>query len=535
MGDVELQREVEALRLRLAELEAAGEARFRVMIEHGSDVTTLTSREGLIVYSSPAMTALSGFAPDELVGKAFLQMVHPDDRPRVTDAMATVRTRPLATCQVDARIVRKDGALRWVSATGTNLLDDPAVGAIVGNLRDVTERRAIEDAQHRLEEQARQVHKMEAMARLASGIAHDFNNILSVIMGYASLLVEATVPGEAMHSDLVEVRKASERGAELTRQLLAFSRHQTLQPRAVDLSATVLGMERILRRVLGDGVELSLLAGKAVGHVYADQGQLEQVLLNLVLNARDSMPHGGKLSVETSNVALDEGYAAEHLGVLPGAYVVLSVTDTGVGMDEETRARVFDPFFTTKPVERSGLGLAVAFGFVQQSGGHIDVVSEPGCGTSFNIYLPCADRPADPAPPRQEEVAASRGSETILLVDDDEQVRTVARAVLRRQGYNVLEAQNGGEAFLVCEQYPARIHLLLTDVVMPRMGGRQLAARIVPLRPGIKVLFMSGYTDRSVVPRELAEAGSLFLQKPLTPGALLAMVREVLDGPANHV
>ncbi len=515
-------------------MEARNDARFRALVERASDVTALTSREGLVLYLSPSVVGLTGYTPEELVGQNFMSWVHPEDQPSVAEAMAVVRSRPGATSRVEARITHKDGTERWVNATGTNLLDDPAVGAIVGSLRDVTERHVAQESQRRLDDQSRHAQKMEAIGLLASGIAHDFNNLLSVIIGYTSLLVETTTPGDSIHSDLLEVRKASERGAELTRQLLTFSQRQTVQPRAVDLSHAVLGMERMLRRVLGDGIELSLIAGRSVGHVFADQGQLEQVLLNVVLNARDSMPHGGKLSVETSNVTLDEAYAAEHLGVSPGSYVMLTVTDTGVGMDAETKARIFEPFFTTKPIGRStGLGLAVVFGVVHQSGGHISVTSEPRQGTSLCIYLPCTDRPADPAPPRPPDVRAARGSETILLVDDDEQVRAVARTVLRRQGYNVLEAQNGGEAFLVCEQYPAKIHLLLTDVVMPRMGGRQLAARIVPLRPGLRVVFMSGYTDETVVPQGLAEAGAQFLSKPLTPGALLTKVREALDAAVS--
>jgi two-component system cell cycle sensor histidine kinase/response regulator CckA len=528
MGEAELQREVDSLRLRLAAVGAGDDARFRAIVERATDVTTLTSLDGVALYLSPSVLHLTGFTPEELVGQRFVSLVHPDDRAAVIEAMSTVRAQPGAAARVEARLMHKDGSTRWVSATGTNLLADPAVGAIVGSLRDVTDRYVA------AEEQARHAQKMEAIELLASGIAHDFNNLLSVIIGYTSLLLEATSPGDPFHGDLLEVRKASDRGAELTRQLLTFSRLQTLQPRAIDLSHAVLGMERMLRRVLGDDIELSLIAGRSVGHVFADQGQLEQVLLNVVLNARDSMPRGGKLSVETANVTLDEAYTAEHLGVAPGSYVMLAVTDTGVGMDAETKARIFEPFFTTKSTGRStGLGLSVVFGVVHQSGGHITVTSEPRQGTSLCIYLPCTDRPADPAPPRPPEMVSARGSETILLVDDDEQVRALARTVLRRQGYNVLEAQNGGEAFLVCEQYPAKIHLLLTDVVMPRMGGRQLAARILPLRPGLRVVFMSGYTDGSVVPQGLADAGAQFLSKPLTPGALLAKVREVLDAPVQ--
>jgi CheY-like chemotaxis protein len=371
---------------------------------------------------------------------------------------------------------------------------------------------------------------MEAVGRLAGGIAHDFNNVLSVILSYGEMLLADMKPGEPMRDDIEEIRKAGLRAADLTRQLLMFSRQQVLAPKVLNLNDVLANMDRMLQRILGADVDLVSLPALPLGRVRADPSSIEQVIMNLVVNARDAMPTGGKLTMETANVVLDEAYAQAHLGVNAGPHVMLAVSDTGTGINQATLARIFEPFFTTKESGKgTGLGLSTVFGVVQQSGGSIWVYSEVGKGTTFKVYLPRVEAAIEivgaTVPP-----TTLRGSETILLVEDDDQVRVVARGILRRSGYHVIEARNAGEALLHCEEHAETIHVLLTDVVMPQMSGPALAKRLVTTRPDMKVLCMSGYTDDSIVRHGVLEAHIAYLQKPFTPDTLTAKVREVLDG-----
>jgi signal transduction histidine kinase len=386
----------------------------------------------------------------------------------------------------------------------------------------------------RLEEQFRQAQKMEAVGRLAGGVAHDFNNLLTVITGYSDLLLSSRELKDSQRTALEEIRRSAERGGQLTHQLLAFSRRQPMQARALRIDDLVLQMERMLRRLIGEDVELVTIAASSEG-VYADPGRLEQVIMNLVVNARDAMPRGGKLTIETGSLRLGEGLAARQLGVPPGHYVTIFITDTGIGMDSETLSHLFEPFFTTKnPGRGTGLGLATVYGIVRQSGGAIGISSEPGKGTVARIYLPRAkERVEGQGTERPPALMPLTGGETILLVEDEARVRKLIVDVLSGRGYRVLEATRGEEALRICQAHSTDIDLAVVDVVMPEMNGPELMRRIQPLCPRVRVLFISGYTDEAMVHHGIAESGAAFLQKPFVPDQLARKVREVLDSRAN--
>jgi signal transduction histidine kinase/ActR/RegA family two-component response regulator len=449
-------------------------------------------------------------------------LLTPEEARESDSRLARVRAGEEVPPVREAEIVRKDGSRLWVEITATNVLKE---GRVVGRLtlvHDLSETK-------RLEEQLRQSQKMEAIGHLAGGVAHDFNNLLTVIGGRALLALERSRHDPGLQPALELIARTADRAAALTGQLLAFSRRQILQPRVLDVNTVLAGVEPILRRTIGEDIDLVIRSDPAVGRVRADPGQLEQVILNLSVNARDAMPEGGQLTLETANVVLDETYARHHPDVQPGSYVLLAVSDTGIGMDAATRARLFEPFFTTKETGKgTGLGLSTVYGIVKQSGGHIDVYSEPGQGAAFKVYLPRADAAPQPVE-APVEGASPRGSETVLLVEDEEGLRTLAREILELQGYTLIEASNPGEALARLEAHHGPIHLLVTDVVMPQMSGRELASRVAAARPETRILYMSGYTDDAIIRHGVLDPGTPFLQKPFAPDSLARKVRDALD------
>lgn len=453
--------------------------------------------------------------------------VHPGDREAALRRSARILSGE--RFEHEYRFVTKDGRTVWILDRVEPLADGTGrVVEVAGTWTDITER-------HSLEDQIRQAQKMEAIGRLAGGVAHDFNNILSVILSYAGFAMSGVREGDPLRQDLQEIHDAAERAAGLTRQLLAFGRRQMLQPEPLHLNDVVGSMAAMLQRVLGEDIELVQDLSPDLWAVYVDRTQIEQVILNLAVNARDAMAEGGVLTLETANVELDEAYAATHAGVAPGSYVLLSVSDTGVGMSEAVKARVFEPFFTTKEAGRgTGLGLATVYGIVKQSGGHIWVYSELGKGTTFKIYLPRhlegAGRTETRRAPRAEEL---RGTETILLVEDEPAVRSAVQRSLEGAGYTVLVAETPGDAMLLAERHEGEIHLVLTDVVMPRLSGKELVGRLAGIRPGLRVLYMSGYTANAVVHGGVVDPGVHFISKPFTIEDLLRAVRRALESPAS--
>ena len=448
--------------------------------------------------------------------------LHPDDMMRAQELLGRLVATPEGAISADVRIRHANGDYRVITCSGRNLLAHPAVGAIVVNLRDITD-------QKQLEEQLRQAQKMEAVGQLAGGVAHDFNNLLTVIQVSTEFLLERLSADDPGRDDAMEIRQSAHRAAALTRQLLAFSRRQVLRPRALDLNATVSDMGRLLERLIADDIRVLLDLGDDLGSVMADPGQIEQVLMNLAVNARDSMPEGGRLTIGTANADLDVHYKHTHAVVPPGAYVMLTVSDTGHGMDSATLERVFEPFFTTKSVGKgTGLGLSTVYGIVKQSGGFIWAYSEPGHGTTFKVCLP---RIAETGShdPVETHAASAGGGETLLLVEDADSVRAVSRRILERFGYTVLEANNGRAAVALASSFEGRIHALVTDAVMPEMGGRDLAEALRRARPDVRVLYMSGFTDDDMIRRGILAPGSSFLEKPFSAQSLGHAVREMLD------
>jgi PAS domain S-box-containing protein len=475
---------------------------------------------------NPAAERIFGYAKEEVLGMGppFEKILPSALWPLGEEILGRIRRGDMSAHSINENLTREGRTITCEWFNTPFIGEDGRFAGLLCLTQDITERKS-------LEEQYRQAQKMEAIGQLAGGVAHDFNNLITIISGYAEL-IHGRLPAAGPLRDLVEeIIRASERGASLTRQLLAFSRKAVLAPQLLDLNAVVVDLEKLLRRALGEDISLTVALQPELGHIQADPGQIEQVLLNLAVNARDAMPAGGKLTIETRNVELDGAYVRTHPEARPGSNVLLAVSDTGHGMTADIKARIFEPFFTTKEAGKgTGLGLSTVYGIVKQAGGVIDVASEVGVGSTFLVYLPRFEETETPQSP-QGAVPSPRGTETVLLVEDEDALRALARLVLAKSGYAVLEANNGREALRVANGHPGPIALLVSDVVMPELGGRQLAERLGRQRPQMKVLFLSGYTDDAVVRHGLMQKKVNFLQKPFSATALAQKVREVLDGP----
>jgi two-component system, cell cycle sensor histidine kinase and response regulator CckA len=520
------ERKARQERVRSEEALRLSETRFARLSESGVVGIVVADVLGNIHEANDAFLLMVGYTREDLQGGKvrWADMTPPEHKHLTDKAVESLKTAGRAP-PWEMEQIRKDG-VRVPLMIAVAMLDYPNTIAVV---TDLTERKRAEIALRRTEEQLRHVQKMEAIGVLAGGVAHDFNNLLSVILGYCWMMLGELPQDDPMRGDVAEIQAAGERGAALTRQLLAFSRHQVVERKVLNLNEVIKNIDGMLRRLIREDIHYGTRPAAELGQCMADSGQIEQIIMNLAVNAIDAMPEGGTLTIETANADLDDQYVVGRVGLRPGRYVVLAVSDTGIGMTKETQERIFEPFFTTKDKGKgTGLGLSTVFGIVEQSGASIHVYSEPGRGTSFKVYLPRID--AVPVSASEKvSVEAATGTETVLLVEDEDELRKVVVGILKRSGYNVLEGRNGDEALRTCGQHNGPIELLLTDVVMPKMNGRQLADRVVALRPQIKVLYMSGYTDGILV-GELA-AGAAFLQKPFTPSVLTRKVRETLDSP----
>jgi len=515
-------------RYRAEQLREEAEAKYRTLVEQVAAISYIAElgSDGQWLYVSPQVETMFGFAVDDWLGgsREWMRHVHPEDHAVVEAAEAASKRGE--KFQAEYRVICQDGRVIWVSDTAVVVPGSDSHPLMEGIIVDITERK-------QFEAQLQQARRMEAVGRLAGGIAHDFNNLLTIIKGYTELALMRAKGLPELKADVERIEDASERAAGLVRQLLAFSRRQVLQPKVLDLNGIVVGLDKLLRRLMDEDIEMLTIADEPVGAIKADPGQIEQVIMNLVVNARDAMPAGGRLIVETANAELDAAYARDHASVRPGRYVMLAVSDTGTGMSAETVAHIFEPFYTTKESGRgTGLGLSTVYGIVKQSGGYVWVYSEPGRGTTFKVYLPRVDEALEvlPAAKAKSRDRAQTGTETILLVEDEPDLRELTRTVLTSKGYTIVEARNAEEAERLAESNGAKIHLLLTDVIMPGISGRELAKRILARHSAMRVLYMSGYTYNVIAQGGTLERGVSFLQKPFTPSALVEKVREVLDG-----
>jgi two-component system cell cycle sensor histidine kinase/response regulator CckA len=498
------------------------EERYRDLVENARDIIFSYDLKGNYTSINKAGEQITGYTREEVLTLNLAHTIALEDLPKAQELITSqIAREKVTTCEMV--IIAKDGRRIAVEVNNKLVFQNGVPVGVQGIARDVTERKQLED-------QLRQSQKMESIGTLAGGIAHDFNNLLTAITGYSELALNSLGSNDALRPKIEEIRKAGQRAAGLTRQLLAFSRKQILQPKVLDLNTVIIGISKMLARVIGEDIELRMEVAGTLDQIKADPGQMEQILINLAVNARDAMPNGGLLTIVTSNVHMGGKYVSQHVGSKAGHYVMLSVSDNGCGMDTETQARIFEPFYTTKEVgQGTGLGLSMVFGIVKQSGGTIWVYSEKGKGTNFKIYLPRVDDVVDAVDAGEFRILAARGHETILLVEDEDMVRGLSKEVLENYGYEVIVAPNGQEGLRICEEFDRRIDLVITDVVMPKMSGRELAERISALRPDTRVLYMSGFTDDTIVRNGVLVDNICFIQKPFSPDDLALKVREVLD------
>jgi PAS domain S-box-containing protein len=506
------------------------EERYRDYFENAKDAIYVHDLNGRYIMVNKAGEELIGYSRDEImkmrisdvVPRTYLDQIHARLKEKLTDHSLTI---------YEVEAIRKDGSRVPIEVSSRLIYENGVPAAVQGSARDITERKRAEEALRASQLQLQQSQKLEAIGQLAGGVAHDFNNLLTAILGYTDLSLRRIGLESPIRRNLEETKKAAERAASLVRQLLAFSRKQILEPKVLDLNHVVEDMHKMLTRLIGENIRLATRLETELGSVKADPCQVEQIILNLVVNARDAMPRGGKVTIETANVSIDKQTALKHVSVKPGDYVMLTVSDTGSGMDQETQARIFEPFFTTKEVGKgTGLGLSTVYGIVKQSGGNIWVYSEAGMGTVFKVYLPRIDAVSGTIEKLAPETTTLRGSGTVLLVEDEDIVRGLTRKILMQAGYNVLDAKGGEEAIRLCRTHVGPIDLLLTDVVMPEISGKEVADRLKELRPQIRVLFMSGYTDEAIVEHGVLDANVEFIQKPFTWVRLTKKVRDVLNG-----
>jgi two-component system cell cycle sensor histidine kinase/response regulator CckA len=506
------------------------EERFKRLVQNSSDIIAVMDERGILTSVSGPIDAILGYNPEDLIGACGFDFLHPEDVEAAIQIFTEGVVQLGSSRRVEFRFKHKDGKWVYMEAVGANLLNDPVVKGMVANIREITERKNAEQERNKLQEQLQQAMKMEAVGRLAGGVAHDFNNLLTVITGYVELARMKLTPPDPLLKSLDGIHRAAESAAALTKQLLAFSRRQIIEPKVLNLNDLVGGLVKMLTRLIGEDVTLQTVLDDQLGSVKVDPGQFEQVLVNLSINARDAMPDGGQLVIETANRELDEDYGARHPEVQPGRFILLAVSDTGHGMSDEVKRHLFEPFFTTKAKgQGTGLGLATIFGTVKQAGGAIEAYSEVGRGTTFKIYLPRVEGQAEQLAMERPDLDLTHGDETILLVEDDGGVRDMALEILEHLGYTVMSAANGGEAFLLVERYGGHIDLLMTDVVMPGMNGRELAERLLRLKPEMKVLFTSGYTENVIVHHGVVDKNLNFIGKPYSLNALAKKIREVLD------